>query len=288
MLTINQGLESCELKPSNTTPGTALLKKHRKMTEEQAHKSGKTGRADLHIHTTYSDGCGSIEEVLAHVQKHTQLDVIAITDHDQIEGALRARDLWTKGKYHFDFIVGEEITTTEGHLLGLFIEKRIRPGLNMEHSIDLIHKQGGLAIVAHPLHRFFRHSCQKDVMDRIHTSKDVWFDGIETWNASFCGIYANYTAMGANRSLYRLAEVGNSDAHTLSAIGSGITWFEGKSAWDVRQSIEKSLTAPGGKLWDLQAYYHWVRYLINKEQREARRPMAIHSYKKSLRQLVRS
>jgi predicted metal-dependent phosphoesterase TrpH len=275
MLTTNQCQESSERKSSSITPGTALLKKRRKMTEEQAYKSGKTGRADLHIHTTYSDGSGSIEEVLIYVQKHTQLDVIAITDHDQIEGALRARDLWAKGEYRFDFVIGEEITTTEGHLLGLFIETPIQPGLNMERSIDLVHEQGGLAIVAHPLHRFFRHSCQKDVMDRIHTSKDVWFDGIETWNASFCGIYANYIAMGANRSLYGLAEVGNSDAHTLNAIGSGITWFEGKSAQDVRWSIVKSLTAPGGKLWDLQVYYHWVRYRMNKEQRQARRPIAI-------------
>src|SRR5262249_51680510 len=129
----------------------------------------------------------------------------------------------------------------------------------------------------HPLHRFFRHSCQKSVMDRIHASKDVWFDGIETWNASFCGIYINYVVMKANRSVYGLPELGNSDAHTLSGIGCGITWFEGKSAQDVRYSIEKGLTAPGGKLWELQAYYHWVRYLMNKEQRETRRSTVMAS-----------
>jgi hypothetical protein len=112
-------------------------------------------------------------------------------------------------------------------------------------------------------------------MDRIHASKDVWLDGIETWNASFCGIYANYIAMAANRKQYHLPEVGNSDAHTLSALGSGITWFDGRSAADVRAAIESGATAPGGKMWEPQAYYHWVRYLMNKEQREARRPAAI-------------
>ncbi len=129
----------------------------------------------------------------------------------------------------------------------------------MERSIDLIHEQGGLAIVAHPLHRFFRHSCQREVMDRIHAAKDVWLDGIETWNASFCGIYANFVAMGTNRSIYGLPELGNSDAHTLNSIGYGVTWFEGKSAQDVRTTIEKGLTAPGGKLWDASVYLHLAR-----------------------------
>ncbi len=169
---------------------------------------GSVAKADLHMHSTYSDGIGTIEEILNHVQDKTTLDVIAITDHDVIEGSLRARDLWAKGSYRFDFIVGEEVSTNEGHLLGLFIEKRIPPGLSVERSIDLIHEQGGLAVIAHPLHRLFRHSCQREVMDRIHASKDVWLDGIETWNASFCGIYANQVAMSVNRDVYGLPELG--------------------------------------------------------------------------------
>ena len=255
--------------------GTSQLKKRRKMSLAQAYEAGKHGKADLHMHSTYSDGCATIEEILEHVQHHTDLDVIAITDHDVIDGSLRARDLWEKGNYRFDFVVGEEVSTAEGHLLGLFIEKQIPRGLSMERSIDLIHEQGGLAVVAHPLHRFFRHSCQRHVMERIQASKDVWFDGVETWNASFCGIYANYIAMGANREVFHLPELGNSDAHTLSGIGSGVTWFNGKDAQSIRTAIESGLTAPGGKLWDVQAYYHWVRYLMDKETREARRPLPV-------------
>src|SRR5690349_13927388 len=182
------------------------------MTEQEAQRQGKPGKADLHMHSTSSEGTEGYEPILEHVQHNTYLDVIALTDHDVIEGSLRARDLWAKGTYRFDFIVGEEVTTKEGHLLGLFIEKRIPSGLSMERSVDLIHEQGGLAIIAHPLHKFFRHSCQKAVMDRIHASKDVWLDGVETWNASFCGIYANYIAMAANRKQYHLPELGNSDA----------------------------------------------------------------------------
>ncbi len=270
MITSSRNAET-SVHANAASTGTATLKRWKQMTPQQAYHAGKTGRADVHMHSTYSDGCGSIEEILDHVQKNTALDVIAITDHDVIEGSLRARDLWQQGNYRFDFITGEEVSTSEGHLLGLFIEKRVQPGLSMERSIDLIHEQGGLAVIAHPLHRLFRHSCQRHVMDRIYASQDVWFDGIETWNASFCGVYANQVAMSVNRSIYGLPELGNSDAHSINSIGSGMTWFEGTSASDLRLTIEAGLSAPGGKFWAVQDYVQWVRYAMSKEGREARR-----------------
>jgi len=244
--------------------GTAMLHKRKQMTQQQAHShySDKLGKADLHMHSTYSDGVARIEQILQHVQHNTDLDVIALTDHDVIEGSLRARDLWSKGNYRFDFIVGEEISTKEGHMLALFIEKRIPRGLSMERSIELVHEQGGLAIVAHPLNPIFRHSCQRAVLDRIYANKNLWLDGIETWNASFCGIRANRIAMNANREVYGWAEVGNSDAHTLGAIGRGRTWFEGTTAKDVRASIEAGLSAPGGKLWRMNDYLRLARHRI--------------------------
>jgi predicted metal-dependent phosphoesterase TrpH len=254
--------------------GTSMLSKRSRMTDEQAASSGKNGRADLHMHSTYSDGSATIEQILARVEQHTDLDVIALTDHDVIEGALRARDIWQRGSYRFDFVVGEEVSTKEGHLLGLFLEKQIPKGLSMERSIDLIHEQGGLAVVAHPLHKFFRHSCKRETLDRIYASQDVWLDGIETWNASFCGIYANAVAMGTNREVYRLPELGNSDAHSLSAIGTGMTRFAGTTAGDVRAAIENGLTAPSGTMWDLQAYYQWVRYL-SKRGKQAPAPTVV-------------
>jgi predicted metal-dependent phosphoesterase TrpH len=248
---------------------TDILKKSRQMTAQQAHRIGRLGKADLHMHSTYSDGIATIEQLLEHVQHQTNLDVIALTDHDVIEGSLHARDLWAKGSYRFDFIVGEEISTKEGHLLGLFLEKRIRSGLSMEQSIDLIHEQGGIAVVAHPLHPLFRHSCSREVLERIHAHKDLWLDGVETWNASFCGIYANRLAMRTNREFFRWPELGNSDAHTLNAIGRGFTWFEGKNALDVRAAVTSGLSAPGGRLWDVQDYVVWVRHRMSKEGRQA-------------------
>lgn len=253
------------------SPGVALLKKTRQMTSQEAQQMGKRGTADLHMHSTYSDGLGTIEQIFEYVQNETNLDVIAITDHDVIEGSLRARDLWANGHYRFDFIIGEEVSTKEGHLLGLFLEKKVPQGLSMERSIELIHEQGGLAIIAHPLHPMFRHSCSREVMDRIHASKDIRFDGVETWNASFCGIYANRLAMRTNRDLYHLPELGNSDAHTLNSIGRGRTWFAGRTASDVRASIEAGQTAPSGIYWDVQDYLQWACFRVSKEGRAMKR-----------------
>jgi predicted metal-dependent phosphoesterase TrpH len=252
----------------------AALKRRWQVTQPQAYYSSILGRADLHMHSTYSDGIGTIQQILHHVEYNTDLDVIALTDHDVIEGALRARDLWAKGNYRFHFIVGEEVSTREGHMLALFIEKRIPPDLSMERSIDLAHEQGGLAIVAHPLNPLFRHSCQRDVLDRIFVANDVWLDGIETWNASFCGIYGNRMAIRTNREVYGWPELGNSDAHTLHAIGRGCTWFEGVTAQDVRTTIEAGLCAPGGKLWRMYDYLRLAGYHINKRRRDRRQQVA--------------
>ena len=81
--------------PESACVGTAMLHKRRQMTQKQAHHAGKLGKADLHMHSTYSDGMATIEQILDRVQRETNLDVIALTDHDVIEGALRARELWT-------------------------------------------------------------------------------------------------------------------------------------------------------------------------------------------------
>ena len=208
----------------------------------------------------------TIEQILKHTELRTDLDVIAITDHNVLDGSLRARDLWAKSTYHFDFIVGEEISTNEGHLLALFLEKHIPSHLSIERTIDLIHDQGGLAIVVHPLHPLFRMSCQRAVLDRIHANKDLWLDGIETWNAGLCGIYANRITMRANRQYYGWSEVGNSDAHTLNAIGRACTLFQGSTALDARTAIQSGLSTPVGKLWNVNDFIALAGFHINKRR----------------------
>lgn len=246
--------------------GIALSKRGNQAISWQTPQVQKLSKADLHIHSTYSDGIPTIEQILTHTQLHTDLDVIAITDHNVIDSSLRARDLWAKGSYRFDFIVGEEISTNEGHLLALFIERHIPPHLSMERSIELIHEQEGLAIVAHPLNPLFRISCQRDVLDRIYANKDLWLDGIETWNAGLCGIYANRVAMRANRQFYGWSEVGSSDAHTLNAIGRACTLFQGSTASDVRTAIHSGLSTPGGKIWNVNDFIVLAGHQISKRR----------------------
>lgn len=222
----------------------------------------RMGHADLHMHTTASDGIGTVEQVLACAQERTNLDVIAITDHDTIDGALRARDLVMSGEYRFDLIVGEEISTREGHLLALFLERRVPAGLSIERSIDLVHEQGGLAIVAHPFNRIFRHSVQRSVMNRLLRQPAVHPDGIETLNGSFAGIGSSRVAMTLARRVYRWAETGGSDAHTLNAVGCARTTFVGQSAADLRTALLGRTTAPWGGFWAAREYVTLARHRV--------------------------
>jgi predicted metal-dependent phosphoesterase TrpH len=234
-----------------------------RMASELAPGAPRRGLADLHMHTTASDGIGTPREVLDHALRLGDLDVIAITDHDTLEGALRARDIWRGGAYPFDLIVGEEISTREGHLLALFIERRVPPGLSIERSIDLVHEQGGLAIVAHPFNRIFRHSVQRPVMDRLKRQPHVHPDGVETLNGSFAGIGSSQIAMALTRQRYRWAETGGSDAHTVTAIGCARTLFEGSTAADVRASLLARKSAPVGGYWRPREYAAFVRHRIS-------------------------
>ena len=218
------------------------------------------GLADVHMHTNYSDGTGSVEDVLKFAENYTPLDVIAITDHDTIDGALHARDLAARRSYPFEVIVGEEISTREGHMLALFLEKAVPPDLSIERSIELVHAQGGLAIIAHPFNRVFRHSVQRKVMNRLLRQPDVHPDGIETLNGSFAGIGSSRIAMTLARTVYHWAETGSSDAHTTTAVGCARTIFPGRTAAEFRHAVELRQTAPQGRYWQAREYVAFVSH----------------------------
>ena len=85
----------------------------------------RLGRADLHIHTLASDGTASVGEILDAVAARDDLDVIAITDHERIDAAIAARAMAADRGMATQVVVGEEVTTRGGHLLGLFLERPI-------------------------------------------------------------------------------------------------------------------------------------------------------------------
>jgi predicted metal-dependent phosphoesterase TrpH len=250
-----------------TTEKTTILTHHTAMrvTARDARDSfplsaSGYGQADLHTHTNHSDGTGSVEEVLDFAQEQTTLDVLAITDHDTIEGALRARDLAATRDYRFELIVGEEISTREGHMLALFIEKRVPPDLSIERSIELVHEQGGLAIVAHPFNRVFRHSVQRSVMNRLLRQPELHPDGIETLNGSFAGIGSSHIALTLARSTYHWAETGGSDAHTPTAVACAHTLFPGHTAAELRAAVRSRATMARGSYWQAREYVAFVSH----------------------------
>jgi predicted metal-dependent phosphoesterase TrpH len=200
------------------------------------------GRADLHIHTMASDGVSTVEQILAFVEEETDLDVIAVADHERVDAAHAARAIAAARGFHFEVIVGEEITTRGGHLLALFIEEPVRPLRSLRDSIAAVHEQGGIAIPAHPL--FPYPLCASGwLLRRLIASPDprVRPDGIEAFNPTTLGRYVH-------RDVVRFAEehhlpvVGNSDAHEAHAVGSGWTTFPGSTAADVREAILEGRT----------------------------------------------
>lgn len=195
-------------------------------------------KADLHIHTRCSDGLGTIEQVLAYVEERTDLDVIAVTDHEDARGGLRARELAAKRGYRFEVIPGAEITTLNGHLLGLFLEATPKSFRRVERTLEAIHARGGLAIAPHPLSWTTR-SLSRRTIDRLCTAREpgVTFDAIELANPSPAGRGAQVKARELNGAAWRLPATGGSDAHHLVCIGTGWTEFPGGGAAGLRRAI---------------------------------------------------
>jgi predicted metal-dependent phosphoesterase TrpH len=195
------------------------------------------GSADLHIHTALGDGMAEIPELLEHVQLQTDLDVIAITEHDSLRAALETREAWARGNYRFDLIVGEEVTTIEGHLVALFVEEPIDSLRPLAPTLEAIHKQGGLAIVPHPMSWLTRSLGQRVIERVLKERKDaVYFDAIEV-SGSLAARVSSAKVHRLNHERYRIPEVGGSDAHFPETIGSSRTLFEGTTAAELREAI---------------------------------------------------
>jgi predicted metal-dependent phosphoesterase TrpH len=210
----------------------------------------RPGRADLHIHTVASDGVADVVSVVEHAAARDDLDVIAITDHERIDAALAGRSIARDRGLRIDVVVGEEVTTLGGHLLALFIDRRIRPYRTLARTIADIHEAGGLAIPAHPLVPYPL-CAQGWVLRRLLDDPDeaVRPDALETFNPTALGRpWHDRVVRFADD--HRLAHIGNSDAHALEAVGAGWTAFPGRTADDLRAAIAARTTEHGGSFHD--------------------------------------
>lgn len=193
-------------------------------------------KADLHIHSNQSDGLPSPEEIVTYAATQTDLRVIAITDHNTIEGGLRGARA-AEAYAHLDVIVGAEITSKWGHILGLFLTEDVPAGLSAAETIARINEQGGIAIIAHPFaNKAFGPFGLKSLGQRID---EVAFQAMEVYNSSPYLIRANRLAAKAFALGQGVAATGGSDAHLLKAVGSGYTMFRGETAADLRRSVEE-------------------------------------------------
>ena len=206
----------------------------------------RLGRADLHVHTWASDGTDSVVEVLEHAEAEGFLDLIGITDHERIDAALAGREIARDRGLRLEVVVGEEITTRGGHLLGLFLERAVPPWRSLEWSIEAVHDQGGLAIPSHPFVPL--HICaQSWTLRRLLASDNpaVRPDTIETYNPTALGRWGHAKAQRFARD-HDLAFTGNSDAHIKTAVASAWTTFPGRTADDYRTAIAGRTTQHHG------------------------------------------
>jgi predicted metal-dependent phosphoesterase TrpH len=228
------------------------------------------GRADLHIHSAASDGVAGIDAILRHVQDETDLDVIAIADHERIDAALAARDMAASRGYRFDVVVGEEITTRGGHLLGLFLSRPVPPLRSMRWSVAAIHEQGGLAIPAHPLVPIPMSASARSLRALIEDPDPaVRPDGLEVFNPTTAG-RRWHPRVVAFAAAHGLAALGNSDAHLPAHIGQASTRFEGRTADDLRRAIEARATSWEGEFYPSMAQVGMLGRQVRKYVRDVR------------------
>ncbi len=196
------------------------------------------GRADLQVHTSHGDAMGDAAEIFAAIESRGLLDVVAVTDHDDIEGALLAREVHAQGGYSFELVTGIEVTTRQGHLLALWVDEPVRSFRSLEQTVAQIHALGGLAVIPHPFSMLTR-SIGRRRLERNLAIADptVHPDGIELANPTSFG-WDTRRARQRNAERWQLAVTGGSDAHFTELLGAAYTTFPGRSASDVRAAIE--------------------------------------------------
>jgi predicted metal-dependent phosphoesterase TrpH len=234
----------------------------------------RLGRADLHIHTLASDGTAGIEEILDHVERLTDLDVIAISDHERIDAALAARSMARDRGLRAEVVVGEEVTTLGGHLLALYLEEPIRPYRSLRTTILAVHDAGGLAVPAHPLVPYPL-CAQGWILRRLLADPDprAHPDALETFNPTSLG-KPWHKRVVRFADTHGLAHIGNSDAHALEAIGTGWTTFPGRDAADLRRAIEARATEHGGDFHATAGQLGTFGQQLRKRGRDARDEVA--------------
>jgi predicted metal-dependent phosphoesterase TrpH len=167
-------------------------------------------RVDTHTHSEYSPDSRTPLVEQARALRDAAIDVVCATDHNTIDGALRLREM-ADG---FRVIVGEEISSRDGEIIGLFLEHPVTRDRSGEETISRIHDQGGIVIVPHPFSINRRYHMRRPALDRLRSS----IDAIEVFNAREAFGLENRRA-AAYAAEHRLVGAAGSDAHRAAEIG---------------------------------------------------------------------
>jgi predicted metal-dependent phosphoesterase TrpH len=178
---------------------------------------------DLHCHSSASfDSVASPARLVAKARR-IGLTHLAITDHERIDGALRARDL---APDELEVIVGEEVRSADGDMIGLFLERAVPPGMSAAETAAAIHEQGGIVGLPHPFDRFrssggSRAAEQQRVLDALAAAVDY----VEVHNAR---AYRDANPMAAAfAAAHDLPGTASSDAHSVMELGVAQTMVDG-------------------------------------------------------------
>jgi predicted metal-dependent phosphoesterase TrpH len=169
---------------------------------------------DLHMHTDHSPDCVTPVEVLLETARDRGLGAIAITDHNEVSGALEARRI-AEDMDDIKVIVAEEVKTAEqGEVIGLFLEEKIPKGMTMAETIAAIREQGGLVYVPHPFDRFHSVPDYEHLIDMVEE-----IDVLEVFNPRVALTAFNEEAERFARK-YRIVPGAGSDSHVAQGLGS--------------------------------------------------------------------
>lgn len=208
-------------------------------------------RLDLHIHSHRSaDGCMTLSEIVERA-KSAGLDGAAVCDHDQ---ALTDPPVFPG----FLLIPGVEVSTEYGHLLGLFVKGPVETH-DFRQAVELIHSQGGLAVLAHP----FEHSKDSARLEPVIPL----LDGVETWNSRADRKIRQANALAeAFARTHGLRHFAGSDAHLPQEVGNGVTVIEAEAP--VMEAVKAALLAGRARVSGRRSRaWYTARSQLNKRRR---------------------
>lgn len=175
-------------------------------------------RIDLHTHSEASPDGGITPEQYAKLLESETLDVIAITDHDRIDFALGMQ----KALGSEYIIVGQEITTSDGEIIGLYLSSKIEPGMSADETVDAVHAQNGLVYIPHPFEKV-RKGLQAETLQNIMHKVDI----IETINGR--ALTKKHNAQSYTwATKHQVVACASSDAHGVKGIGKTYTMIQNR------------------------------------------------------------